>query len=114
MSEYFKLISSYDVVLDFSTNKRPLRIEILRSTENEKKYRARVWDQHTYNLYPTFANMKPEGEIENTLFSCDEINREITTILNQDDPRDLIFGKEWESEEDFLNHLKNLIEQYKH
>ena len=111
MSEYFKLISTYDVVLEFSTNTRPVRIEILQSTENPKKFRARAWDQITYNLYPTFANMSDDGGIENRLWSSDEINREITVLLSED-PADLIWGKEWDSEQDYLSYLKGLVSRY--
>jgi len=111
MSEYFVLQSTYEVVLEFSTNTRPVRIEIFRSVDNEKKLRARVWDQTTYNLYPTFANMSKEGGSTNSMMSCDEVNREITTILS-DDPNDLFWGKEWDSEDQYLSHLKTLIQNY--
>ena len=111
MNEYFKLLNTYDVVLKFSTNTRPVRIEIFRSLDNEKKYKARVWDQSTYNLYPTFANISEEAGLENKLFSCDEVNREITTLLS-DDPNDLFWGKEWESEDQYFAYLKELILKY--
>jgi hypothetical protein len=111
MSEYFKLISTYDVVLEFSTNTRPVRIEILQSTENPKKLRARVWDQNTYNLYPTFANLSQSGVIEHRLWSSDEVNREITNLLSED-PSDLFWGKEWKSEQEYLAYLKGLISRY--
>ena len=62
-------------------------------------------------MYPTFASMKKGGDIENRLMSSDEVNREITTLFS-DDPNDLFFGKEWASEEDYLSHLKGLIEKY--
>ena len=112
MSEYFILQSTYEVVLEFSSNTRPVRIEIFRSADNAKKLRARVWDQTSYNLYPTFANMPQEGGLTNSLMSCDEVNREITTILSANDPTDIIFGKEWESEEQFLSYLREQIEEY--
>ncbi len=111
MNEYFILQSTYEVTLEFSTNIRPVRVEIFRSTENKKKLKARVWDQITYNMYPTFANMEKESAIENTLMSHDEVNREITMLLS-DDPNDLFHGKEWESEELYLSHLKGLIAKY--
>lgn len=111
MREYFILKSTYETILEFSTNTRPVRIEIFQSTDNVKKYRARVWDQHTYNLYPTFANIKKEGGLENRMMSCDEVNREITTLLSED-PNDLFWGKEWESEEQFLSYLKELVSKY--
>ena len=111
MSEYFILQSIYEVVLEFSTNTRPVRIEIFRRVDNEKKLRARVWDQTTYNLYATFANMSKEGGLTNSMMSCDDMNREITTILS-DDPDDLFWGKEWDSEARYLSHLKTLIQNY--
>jgi len=111
MSEYYKLQSTYTVLLKFSTNTRPLRIEIYRNIENSKKYRARVWDQNTYNLYPTFANFGNDGGVDNRLMSSDTIDREITILLS-DDPDDLYFGREWESEEDYLNYLKGLVSKY--
>jgi len=111
MNEYFKLQSTYEVILEFSTNTRPVRIEIFSSIENMKRLKARVWDQNIYNMYPTFANMRKEGGIENSLMSSDEVNREITTLLS-DDPNDLFYGKEWESEEQYLSYLKELIVKY--
>ena len=36
MSGYFHLQSTYEVILEFSTNTRPIRIEIFRSVDNEK------------------------------------------------------------------------------
>lgn len=111
MDEFFKLISTYDVVMKFSTNVRPIRIEILQSTENPKKLRASVWDQNTYDLYPTFANMNNDQGAESKLWSSDELNREITTLLSED-PNDLFWGKEWDSESDLLNYIKSLIKNY--
>lgn len=111
MSEYFKLISTYDVLLNFSTNIRPVRIEILQSMENPKMLRARVWDQNMYNLHPTFANRTKDGGFADGLWSSDEINREITVLLSED-PSDFLFGKEWESEQDLLAYLKELVRKY--
>lgn len=111
ISEYFILLSTYEAIFKFSTNTRPIRIEIFRSTENHKKYRARVWDQNTYNLYPTFANIKKEGGLENRMMSCDEVNREITTLLSENQ-FDVFWGKEWDSEDQYLSYLKKLIEKY--
>ncbi|MDX2370814.1 MAG: hypothetical protein QNK36_20830 [Colwellia sp.] len=111
MSEYFILLSTYEVILKFATNTRPVRIEIFRSTENEKKLRARVWDQNTYNLYPTFANISEKDGLKNDMMSCDDVNREITTLISED-PNDLFWGKEWESEESFLFFIKELLLKY--
>jgi len=111
MSEYFKLKSTYEVFLEFSQNTRPIRIEIFYSIKNNKKLRARVWDQNTYNLYPTFANISEEEGLKNKLLSCDDINREITMILS-DEPNDLVWGKEWDSEEKYLSYIKELLNEY--
>jgi len=70
-----------------------------------------VWDQNTYNLYPTFANGPDFGAMENKLWSSDELNREITHLLSED-PEDLAYGKEWESEEEYLTYLKVLVNRY--
>ncbi len=110
MNELYKLQSTYELILEFATNTRPVRIEVFRSTKNDKKLRARVWDQNTYNLYPTFANIPEEGGLENKLMSCDEVNREITTLVAEDP--ELIVGKEWESEDKFIAHIKGLILKY--
>jgi len=113
MTEFYKLISTYDVVLEFSTNTRPVRIEILRSIDNDKKLRARVWDQITYDLNSTFASFEKANGEKSYIYSSDEVNREITTILSGDESSiDLFFGKEWESEQDFLKYLKELLNEY--
>ncbi|MGH1428610.1 MAG: hypothetical protein ACRBEE_11775 [Arenicella sp.] len=113
MTEFYKLISTYDVVLEFSTNTRPVRIEVLKSIDNPKKLRARVWDQITYDLNPTFASFENKCGERKYIYSSDEINREITTILSGDESSiDIFFGKEWESEQEFLNYLKGLLNEY--
>ena len=112
MNEYYKLLSTYDVMLEFSTNSRNLRIEILESVETKNKFKARVWDLTTYNLYPTFANIAKEGGIENKIFSCDEMNRDVTNLLPGGDPETLILGKVWDSEKQFLTHIKELVSNY--
>ena len=111
MNETFLLKSTYEYVIEFKMNTRPIRIEIFLSLENNKKYRVRVWDQNTYNLYPTFANMPPGGGIENKMMSCDEVNREITTLVAE--TPEVILGMEWESEASFLNYLKKAIDKYR-
>ena len=115
MNEFFTLQSTYEVTLKFSTNTRAVRIEILRSTVNPKKLKARVWDQNTYNLYPTFANMSKENGLNNEMMSCDNINQDITTILadvSLEEMNEIVYGKEWDSEEDFLNYIKELVNKY--
>lgn len=108
--ELFKLTSTYEVLLELGGTLRPVRVEIFRSEENPRKLRARIWDQNTYNLYPTFANIRPEGGLENRLMSCDELNREISTNVAEDP--EILLGREWESEEVFLNHIKDAISRY--
>ena len=111
MSEYFKLLSTYDTAVECSTNTKLVRIEILQSTENYKKFRARAWEQNTYNLFPTLANIAKDGSFENKLGSSDQINNEITMFLSED-PNDLCLGKEWKSESEYLSYLKTLVKRY--
>ena len=110
MTELFALSSTYELLLEFGSSTRPVRIEIFRSQQNPKKMRARVWDQNTYNLYPTFANIPAEGGLENRIMSCDQVNREISTVVAESP--EILLGREWESEEVFLNHLRESIVRY--
>jgi hypothetical protein len=83
----------------------------MQSMESPKKLRARAWEQSTYNLYPTFANPADFDAASSKLWSSDQINREITVLLS-DDPTDLVLGKEWESEAEYLAFLKGLVRSY--
>ena len=106
----FKLLNTYELLVDFNSTSRPIRIEVFRNVENKNIFRARVWDQATYNLYPTFANIDPEGGIKNEMFSCDHINQEITVTIAKDST--LITGKEYSSEAAFVEYIKELINEY--
>jgi len=53
----FELRNTYEMLLEFGSIARPVRIEIFRCIENQKLYRARIWDQCIYDLYPTFLNL---------------------------------------------------------
>lgn len=110
MNHTFKLKNTYEIFIDVSGTKRPIRVEIFESIQDEGFFRARVWDQITYNLYPTMANILPEGGIENMLFSCDEINREVT-IMVADDPY-FILGKAYKNENEFLRYVTSLVKKY--
>ena len=51
-----------------------------------------------------------EGGLKNNMYSCDEINREITlTIVEQPT---LITGKEYSNEEEFLKYVQSLVIKY--
>jgi len=110
MNTMFSLSATYEMLLEFKDTSRPVRIEVFRSAENENIFRARVWDQNTYNLYPTFANIESEGGLQNKMLSCDELNREITTIVAEDPT--LISGKEYSSEEAFVKYVESLVLAY--
>jgi len=110
MNDLFTLSTTYELLLDFNDTSRPVRIEVFRSIENPNIYRARVWDQNTYNLYPTFANIDSKDGLQNKMLSCDEINREITTIVAEDPS--LITGKEYPAEEEFVEYVKSLVLAY--
>jgi len=110
MKTLFELISTYEMLLEFQGALKPIRIEIFRDAEIKSLFRARVWEQNTYNLYPTMENIRPDGGINNTLASCDEVNREITSFLAEDPT--LVTGKEYSSESDFRKHLQSLVTVY--
>ncbi|MDH5178048.1 MAG: hypothetical protein OEZ39_16210 [Gammaproteobacteria bacterium] len=110
MDESFKLSNTYEMLLEFKDVSRVIRIDVFHGIENGSLYRARVWDQTTYNLYPTFANIAKEGGLKNEMYSCDEINREITTIIAEEPT--LITGKVYSSESEFLEYIKGLIGKY--
>jgi len=110
MDELFKLSNTYEMLLEFKDVSRMIRVEIFHSTGNDSLYRARIWDQTTYNLYPTFLNIAEDGGLKNEMYSCDEINREITTIIAEEPT--LITGKVYSSENDFLEYIKVLIGKY--
>ena len=110
MSNIFKLSNTYEMLLKFKDTSRPVRIEIFCGIENPNLFRARVWDQNTYNLYPTMLNIDEEGGLKNKMYSCDEINREITLTIA--DEATLISGKEYSSEEVFLNYVQSLVMNY--
>jgi len=110
MSHIFKLKNTYEIFIEVAGTKRPVRIEILESGQDAGVFRARVWDQNTYNLYPTMANLLPQGGIEHGIFSCDEINREVTTIVA--DAPEFILGKTYTDENEFLRHIIGLVKTY--
>lgn len=110
MTLLFLLHASYETFLELGNTIRPVRVEVLRSIENPMFFRARIWEQTTYNQYPTFANITEGGGLDNRMLSCDEINREITSLVA--DSPEFITGKEWASEQEFVTHIKGLIHRY--
>ena len=108
--ELFELSATYEVLLEIGQAVRPVRIEIFRGRKNAQKLRARVWEQSTYNLYPTFGNIKPDGGLENRLMSCAQVNREISALVAEEP--EMLLGGEWDSEEAFLERLKEFIVRY--
>ena len=110
MSTYFTLANTYEQLCELGNTIRPLRVEIFRSLEKPNVFRARIWEQTTYNLYPIWANIFEGEGLQNRMLSCDELNREITGLV-ADEP-DIITGKECESEAAFFAHLKTLTTRY--
>jgi len=106
----FKLQSTFELLLNFNDTTRPIRIEVFSMTDNPKIYRARVWDQNTYDLYPTFLNMPQDNGEQRKMYSSDEVNREITNIVAED--ISLITGKEYPNEEAFVEYVNGLVIDY--
>ena len=108
----FRLISTYEML--GSTFKRKvggsLRMEIFKSQDNQSLYRARIWLQGTYNLYPSELNRDGKGGDLHRTHSEDTIDTEMTTIISND--YTLVTGKYYKSESDFVNYIKSLIEAF--
>jgi hypothetical protein len=109
-NDLFKLISTYELVLTLNDAERPVRIEVFSSASNNQIYRARVWVQNTYNLYPTFLNIGEHGEDLHKMHSSDQLDTDITTIIAEDP--DLITGKRYGNEQAFLDYLKTRVMYY--
>ena len=111
MNTLFKLIATYELVVEFSTLERPVRIEIFKPLEDKFLYRARVWMQNTYNLYPAYLNTDKNGEDLNTIHSSDQLDMDMTSLIT-DDP-EIITGKHYMNKSDFLDYLKSSINYFK-
>lgn len=110
MSSVFTLVSTYELLLDAGETVRPFRIEVFQSRDDKGVFHGRVWQQTTYNLYHTFSNISAGEGIQNRLLSCDEINREVTSLVA--DSVEFITGKKCESQEEFLEHALALLQAY--
>ncbi len=107
----FKLTSTYEHFLPVGNNSQLVRIEIFRSAADLNIYRARIWIQNTYNLYPTFMNTSNEGGDLHCLHSSDQLNSDITSVVAEDPS--LITGIQFENENQFLAYVNILLENYK-
>jgi hypothetical protein len=107
----FRLVSTYELFLPPGTTERLVRIEVLQSLSDNDVYRARVWLQTTYNIYPTFLNTGGKGEDLHNTHSSDQLNAEITTLIAES--HDLLTGKRCTSEKDFADYVSSRVMQYK-
>ena len=80
---------------------RFVRIEVFECISQPKNFRARVWLDENYNLYPTRLNSDQNGNAVNMIHSSDVVNRDITSLLSGAD--EWICGKVFASEEDFVS-----------
>jgi len=106
----FKLVSTYEIMVTLSTIERPVRMEIFKSLEDEPLYRARIWVQNTYNLYPASMNTDDNGEDWHNVHSSDQIDMEITTLIAE--YPELITGKHYANENDFVDYVKSRVAFY--
>jgi hypothetical protein len=111
MNNLFRLISTYELFFPPGSTERLVRIDVLQSVSDNKMYRARVWRQTTYNLYPTFLNTGNKGEDLRHTHSSDQLDTDIT-ILIAESP-DLLTGVRCESEQDFIKYLISRVMQCK-
>lgn len=107
----FKLISTYEQIVTLNTVDYPVRMEIFKSLDDRSFYRARVWVQNTYNLYPAFINSGKNGEDLHKVHSSDQVDMEITTLI-ADDPT-LITGKHYTNESDIVDYVKSRVIFYR-
>lgn len=99
----FRLASTYELV-----DRRPglwkiFRIEIFRELLEENTFRARVWMQNSYNMYPASVNTGKNGEDLRKVHSCDQIDSEITLDIAEDPS--LITGRGYNSEKEFRDYV---------
>lgn len=98
----YKLISTYEILLDLEPTERPVRIEIFQSADG-KRFRTRVWVKNMYNLYPSLMNINEKGDDLHAIHSSDDLNQEITSLILEDP--ELIRGKEFGSEDELLQYV---------
>jgi hypothetical protein len=98
------------MILELGSFTRPVRIEIFRNLENEKLFRARIWEHCVYDMYPTFLNLDLKSANKELIYSSDELNKEITSFVAEESS--LITGKEYQSEEDFLKYIESRVKEY--
>lgn len=105
----YRLISTYELLLTVGGAERPARIEVFQSQDGSK-YRARIWIQNTYNLYPTLMNTNNSGDDLHTMHSSDEINQEITSIILEDPG--LVTGKEFNGEDQLISYIETRLKSF--
>ena len=99
----FKLISTYEYIVEINSAHKPVRVEVFQAVDSVDIYRARVWIQNMYNVYPTFLNTDENGSDLRKVHSCDELNTEITSNIAENER--LILGEKYKSEKVFLDYV---------
>lgn len=103
----FSLVKTYEFFLENSDDKRLIRIELFEAIDDGEVLRARVWIQNTYNIYPTFLNLGPQGEDLKLIHSSDQLNIDIT--LSVSDTPEWITGIRGMSTDSFLDLIQKRI-----
>lgn len=103
----FRLVESYEFFLEQAADKKLIRVEVLEAINEYRVYRARVWLQNTYNLYPTFLNLGPHGEDLRQVHSSDQLSMEITTLIAE--TPEWITGIQSKSAKDFFDFVLERI-----
>ncbi len=109
-NELWKLVATYELLLELGQTRRPVRVEVFKSNNGGSRFRARLWVQGTYNLYPTFLNMGPQGQDLRHVHSSEELNQEITSLVVENPA--FMEGIEFESEGAFVEALQGLVAKY--
>lgn len=100
----FRLVNSYEFYIDLNVEEKLIRIEIFEAIDESLVFRARVWHQNTYNLYPTFLNLGKSGEDLHRTYSSDYLNVDITATVS--DSPEWLTGISLPSEKQFFDMVR--------
>lgn len=106
----FKLLSVYEITVLDQNIGRPVRIEILQSSENASIYRPRVWVKNTYNVYPMTVNTGSKGEDLHQMHSSDDLNNDISLLIAEDET--FYRGKSFDNEEQVLEYTLKRVSDF--
>lgn len=109
MPQIYKLTAVYEWPERIGEWLRFVRVEVFACVSQPGNFRARVWLDENYNLYPARLNSDQNGNAINMIHSTDVVNRDITTLLPGVD--EWICGKLFASEDDFVSSIMPAVNE---